>query len=195
MERTSQVKRKTTETDITLKINIDGSGKYSIKTPVPFLTHMLELFSKHGLFDLEIIASGDIEIDFHHTVEDIGICLGEAFNKALGKKEKIKRYGEAKVPMDEALAQITLDISGRPHLTCNIPQIEDKVGQFDTELVEEFFQAFVNNSGVTLHINLISGKNSHHIIEAVFKAFARALDAATLLDPRVSGIPSTKGAL
>ncbi len=195
MERTSQVKRKTTETDVTLKINIDGSGKYSIKTPVPFLTHMLELFSKHGLFDLEIIALGDIEIDFHHTVEDIGICLGEAFNKALGKKEKIKRYGEAKVPMDEALAQITLDISGRPHLTCNIPQIEDKVGQFDTELVEEFFQAFVNNSGMTLHINLISGKNSHHIIEAVFKAFARALDAATLLDPRVSGIPSTKGAL
>ena len=195
MERISQVKRKTTETDVTLKINIDGSGKYSIKTPVPFLTHMLELFSKHGLFDLEIIASGDVEIDFHHTVEDIGICLGEAVNKALGKKEKIKRYGEAKVPMDEALAQITLDISGRPHLTCNIPQIEDKVGQFDTELVEEFFQAFVNNSGMTLHINLISGKNSHHIIEAVFKAFARALDAATLLDPRVSGIPSTKGAL
>jgi imidazoleglycerol-phosphate dehydratase len=195
MERISQVKRKTTETDVTLKLNVDGSGKYSIKTPVPFLTHMLELFSKHGLFDLEIIASGDVEIDFHHTVEDIGICLGEAFNKALGKKEKIKRYGEAKVPMDEALAQITLDISGRPHLTCNIPQIEDKVGQFDTELVEEFFQAFVNNSGMTLHINLISGKNSHHIIEAVFKAFARALDAATLLDPRVSGIPSTKGAL
>jgi imidazoleglycerol-phosphate dehydratase len=195
MKRISQVKRKTTETDVTLKINLDGSGKYSIKTPVPFLTHMLELFSKHGLFDLEIIASGDIEIDFHHTVEDIGICLGEAFNKALGKKEKIKRYGEAKVPMDEALAQITLDISGRPHLTCNIPQIEDKIGQFDTELVEEFFQAFVNNSGMTLHINLISGKNSHHVIEAVFKAFARALDAATLLDPRVSGIPSTKGAL
>jgi imidazoleglycerol-phosphate dehydratase len=195
MERISQVKRKTTETDVTLKLNVDGSGKYGIKTPVPFLTHMLELFSKHGLFDLEIIASGDVEIDFHHTVEDIGICLGEAFNKALGKKEKIKRYGEAKVPMDEALAQITLDISGRPHLTCNIPQIEDKVGQFDTELVEEFFQAFVNNSGMTLHINLISGKNSHHIIEAVFKAFARALDAATLLDPRVSGIPSTKGAL
>ena len=195
MERISQVKRKTTETDVTLKLNVDGSGKYSIKTPVPFLTHMLELFSKHGLFDIEIIASGDVEIDFHHTVEDIGICLGEAFNKALGKKEKIKRYGEAKVPMDEALAQITLDISGRPHLTCNIPQIEDKVGQFDTELVEEFFQAFVNNSGITLHINLISGKNSHHIIEAVFKAFARALDAATLLDPRVSGIPSTKGAL
>jgi len=195
MERISQVERKTTETDVTLKINIDGSGKYSINTPVPFLTHMLELFSKHGLFDLDITASGDVEIDYHHTVEDIGICLGEAFNKALGKKEKIKRYGEAKVPMDEALAQITLDISGRPHLTCNIPQIEDKVGQFDTELVEEFFQAFVNNSGITLHINLISGKNSHHIIEAVFKAFARALDAATLLDPRVSGVPSTKGAL
>ena len=195
MERISKVKRKTTETDITLKINIDGSGKYRIETPVPFLTHMLELFSKHGLFDLDITASGDVEIDSHHTVEDIGICLGEAFNKALGKKVKIKRYGEAKVPMDEALAQITLDISGRPHLTCNIPQIEDKVGQFDTELVEEFFQAFVNNSGVTLHINLISGKNSHHIIEAVFKAFARALDTATLLDPRVSGIPSTKGAL
>jgi imidazoleglycerol-phosphate dehydratase len=195
MGRISQIKRKTTETDITLKINIDGSGKYSIKTPVPFLTHMLELFSKHGLFDLDITASGDVEIDSHHTVEDIGICLGEAINKALGKKEKIKRYGEAKVPMDEALAQITLDISGRPHLTCNVPQIEDKVGEFDTELVEEFFQAFVNNCGITLHINLISGKNSHHIIEAVFKAFARALDTATLLDPRVSGIPSTKGAL
>jgi len=195
MERTSQVKRKTTETDISLKLNIDGSGKYSINTPVPFLTHMLELFTKHGLFDLEINASGDTDIDFHHTVEDIGICLGEAFNKALGKKEKIKRYGEAKVPMDEALAQITLDISGRPHLTCNIPQIENKVGQFDTELVEEFFQAFVNNSSITLHINILSGKNSHHIIEAAFKAFARALDSATQLDPRVSGVPSTKGAL
>ncbi len=195
MERTSQVKRKTTETEISLKLNIDGSGKYSINTPVPFLTHMLELFTKHGLFDLEINASGDTDIDFHHTVEDIGICLGEAFNKALGTKEKIKRYGEAKVPMDEALAQITLDISGRPHLTCNIPQIEDKVGQFDTELVAEFFQAFVNNSSITLHINMLSGKNSHHIIEAAFKAFARALDSATQLDPRVSGVPSTKGAL
>ena len=195
MERTSQVKRKTTETEISLKLNIDGSGKYSINTPVPFLTHMLELFTKHGLFDLEINASGDTDIDFHHTVEDIGICLGEAFNKALGTKEKIKRYGEAKVPMDEALAQITLDISGRPHRTCNIPQIEDKVGQFDTELVAEFFQAFVNNSSITLHINMLSGKNSHHIIEAAFKAFARALDSATQLDPRVSGVPSTKGAL
>ncbi len=195
MGRTFQVKRKTTETDVSLKLNIDGSGKYSINTPVPFLTHMLELFTKHGLFDLEIDASGDTAIDFHHTVEDIGICLGEAFNKALGKKEKIKRYGEAKVPMDEALAQITLDISGRPHLTCNMPQIEEKVGQFDTELVEEFFQAFVNNSSITLHINILSGKNSHHIIEAAFKAFARALDAATQLDPRVSGVPSTKGAL
>lgn len=195
MERTSQVDRETTETKISLRLNIDGSGKYDVNTPVPFLTHMLELFSKHGLFDLEINASGDTEIDYHHTVEDIGICLGEALKQALGKKEKIKRYGEAKVPMDEALAQVTLDISGRPHLTCEIPQMEDKVGQFDTELVEEFFQAFVNNSSITLHINLLSGKNSHHMIEAVFKAFGRALDSATQLDPRVSGVPSTKGAL
>jgi len=195
MTRTAEVHRKTSETEVRLTLAIDGSGEYRINTPVPFLTHMLELFSKHGLFNLEIDASGDTEVDFHHTVEDIGICLGQAFSRALGKKESIKRYGEAKVPMDEALAQVTLDISGRPHLTCNIPRKANKVGQFDTELVEEFFQAFVNNSNITLHINLLSGKNSHHIIEAVFKSFARALDAATQFDPRVSGVPSTKGAL
>jgi imidazoleglycerol-phosphate dehydratase len=195
MKRTSQVKRKTSETDVKVNLNIDGSGKYNIKTPTHFLNHMLELFSKHGLFDLTVQAEGDFEIDFHHTVEDIGICLGQAFQKALGNKEKIKRYGEAKIPMDEALAQVTLDISGRPYLICSIPQLKDKVGEFDLELVEEFFQAFVNNCGITLHITVLSGKNSHHIIEAVYKAFARALYIATQVDERAEGIPSTKGTL
>ena len=195
MGRTSQIERKTSETNVKVNLDIDGSGEFNIKTPTPFLNHMLELFSKHGLFDLKVQAEGDVEVDFHHTVEDIGICLGQAFQKALGSKKKIKRYGEAKVPMDEALAQVTLDISGRPYLVCTIPQLKGKVGGFDLELVEEFFQAFVNNSGITLHITVLAGKNSHHVIEAVYKAFARALDIATQIDKRAEGIPSTKGTL
>ena len=195
MKRTATIKRKTSETDITVNLNIDGSGTYRIATPAPFLNHMLELLAKHGLFDLTIKAQGDTHIDLHHTVEDTGICLGEAVLKALGGKRNIRRYGDKTVPMDESLAQVALDISGRPFLIFNVPPLKGKTGTFDLELVEEFFQAFVNKSGTTLHINVLRGKNYHHIIEAIFKAFARALDEATQIDQRVSGVPSTKGTL
>ncbi len=195
MKRTAKVERQTSETDILLDLDIDGSGKSNIKSPVPFLNHMLELFAKHGLFDLTLQAAGDVEIDFHHTVEDIGICLGQAVQKALGDKKNINRYGEAKVPMDEALAQVIMDISGRSYLVCSLPSLKGKVGDFDLELVEEFFQAFVNHSRTTLHITVESGRNYHHIIEAIFKAFARALDKATAINKRATGIPSTKGTL
>lgn len=195
MKRTAVIKRKTSETEILVKLNLDGSGTYAISTPVAFLNHMLELVAKHGLFDLSIKATGDTDIDLHHTVEDIGICCGEAVQKALGSKRAIRRYGDAAVPMDEALAQVVIDVSGRPYLVFNVPPLRGKVGNFDLELVEEFFQAFVNHSNITLHINVLRGKNYHHIIEAVFKAFGRALDCATVIDQRVSGVPSTKGAL
>lgn len=195
MKRTAVIKRKTSETGILIKLNLDGSGTYAISTPVAFLNHMLELMTKHGLFDLSLKATGDTDIDLHHTVEDIGICFGEAVQKALESKRTIRRYGEATVPMDEALAQAVIDVSGRPYLVFNVPPLRGKVGNFDLELVEEFFQAFVNHSGITLHINVLRGKNYHHIIEAVFKAFGRALDSATVIDKRVSGVPSTKGAL
>jgi imidazoleglycerol-phosphate dehydratase len=195
MERSAQIERKTTETEIKVELKIDGSGKYNIETSIAFLNHMLELFSKHGLFDLTVKAAGDIEIDYHHTVEDIGICLGQAVQLALGKKEKIKRYGDAVVPMDEAAAQVSIDISGRPYLAYKTPPLQGKIGNFDLELVEEFFQAFANNSVSTIHITVLSGKNHHHIVEAIFKAFARALDKATQLDDRAPGVPSTKGIL
>lgn len=195
MKRTAKIERKTSETAIAVQLNLDGSGTYRISTPVPFLTHMLELFSKHGLFDLTIKAKGDTQIDLHHTVEDIGICLGEAVLKALGGKKNMKRYGDMTVPMDEALAHVSMDISGRPFLAFNVPPLKGKIGTFDLELVEEFFQAFVNHSGITLHINVLRGKNYHHIIEAIFKALGRVLDEATRIDRRVSGVPSTKGTL
>jgi imidazoleglycerol-phosphate dehydratase len=195
MARSARIERKTSETAISLELEIDGAGAYSVQTPVAFLNHMLELFARHGLFNLSVQATGDTAIDFHHTVEDIGICLGQAFIKALGDKAGIRRYGEAKVPMDEARAEVTLDLSGRPYLVYNVPELKGKVGEFDSELVEEFLQAFVNNCKATLHINVANGKNSHHIIEAVFKALARALDSATQLDARITGVPSTKGVL
>ncbi|MCP4715826.1 MAG: imidazoleglycerol-phosphate dehydratase HisB [Deltaproteobacteria bacterium] len=195
MQRKAHVDRKTTETDIKLSLTVDGTGTYSVDTPVGFLNHMLELFAKHGIFDLSLKATGDVEIDYHHTVEDIAICLGQAVNKALGDRMNIKRYGDFTVPMDEARARVTMDISGRPYLVCKFPELSGKVGEFDLELVEEFFQAFVSNSGTTLHITVESGRNTHHIIEAIFKAFGRALDAATALDARGTGIPSTKGTL
>jgi len=195
MGRSARIERKTTETDITVELEIDGTGSYSVQTPVGFLTHMLELFARHGLFNLTVQARGDTAIDFHHTVEDIGICLGQAIAQALGDKAGICRYGHASVPMDEALAEVTLDLSGRPCLIYNSPAIKGKVGEFDSELVEEFLQALVNNCKATMHINVFYGKNSHHIIEAVFKALARALDMATQLDGRIAGVPSTKGVL
>ena len=194
-KRTSVIKRKTGETNISLSLNIDGKGKSSVKTGIPFFDHMLTLFAKHGMFDLKLAAKGDIKVDYHHTVEDVGICLGQAFKEALGDKKGIVRYGESKVPMDEALAEVIIDISGRPHLTYNVPFEKTKFIDFDVEVVREFFEAFVLNAGITIHINLIRGRNMHHVIEAIFKAFAVTLSKACAIDPRKKGVPSTKGVL
>lgn len=195
MEREAEIVRETLETQITLKLNIDGSGESDINTRVGFLDHMLELFAKHSSFNLTVSATGDLHVDDHHVVEDIGICLGEAFKKAAGEKAGIRRFGNFAVPMYEALAQVDLDFCGRPYLLFRTPLRRGKVGTFDVELVEEFFHGFVNHSGTTLHINVSYGTNRHHIIEAIFKAVARALDIATGFDHRISGIPSTKGTL
>jgi len=195
MARAAALERVTNETRIRLELNVDGSGNGVICTSVPFLDHMLNLFARHGLFDLKVEASGDIDIDFHHTVEDIGIVLGDAFKQALGDKKGIRRYGQASVPMDETLASVSIDISGRPYLVYNVRLPKVKIGDFDVELAREFFQAFVNNAGLNLHINVMYGENVHHIIEACFKAVARAMDVATQLDPRVEGVMSTKGVL
>ena len=195
MVRAATIERVTKETRIKLALALDGSGEAKICTSVPFLDHMLNLFARHGLFNLEVEASGDIDIDFHHTVEDIGIVLGEAFKQALGNKNGIRRYGQASVPMDETLASVAVDISGRPYLVYNVRLPKVKIGEFDVELAKEFFQAFVNHCGLNLHINVMYGENVHHIIEACFKAFARAMDTATLTDPRVVGVMSTKGVL
>ncbi|QPJ60508.1 MAG: imidazoleglycerol-phosphate dehydratase HisB [Candidatus Nitronauta litoralis] len=195
MERQAQVKRTTSETDIEVSINLDGTGQQDIETPIPFLDHMLSQIAKHGHFDLVVRAKGDTHIDFHHTVEDIGITLGEAFLKALGDKRGIRRFSQAKIPLNEALAEVIVDISGRAFFVFNLDLPKSKLGQFDVELVPEFFQAFSANSGVTLHINSPYWSNLHHIVEASFKAFARALDQACSLDPRSQDIPSTKGKL
>ena len=196
MFRKAQVIRKTKETDIILNLNLDGKGIYDIRTSIPFLDHMLSLFARHGLFDLKIKAKGDIEIDYHHTVEDIGICLGDALKKALGTKAGIKRYGDATVPMDEAVASAAIDISDRPYLVYKaaLPK-KSKIKNFDADLVEDFLQAVVSRSGITLHVTAPYGRNIHHIIEAVFKAIARALSDAVRLDPRIKGVMSTKGRL
>jgi len=196
MFRKAQVIRKTKETDIILNLNLDGKGIYDIRTSIPFLDHMLSLFARHGLFDLKIKAKGDIEIDYHHTVEDIGICLGDALKKALGTKAGIKRYGDATVPMDEAVASAAIDISDRPYLVYKaaLPK-KSKIKNFDADLVEDFLQAVVSRSGITLHVTAPYGRNIHHIIEAVFKAIARALSDAVRLDSRIKGVMSTKGRL
>jgi imidazoleglycerol-phosphate dehydratase len=195
MARTASIERITKETQIRLSLNIDGSGEAKISTSVPFLDHMLNLFARHGLFDLEVAAVGDIDIDFHHTVEDIGIVLGQAFKEALGDKAGIRRYGQASVPMDETLASVATDLSGRPFLVYNVRLPKVKIGDFDVELAREFFQAFVNSCALNLHVNVMYGENVHHILEACFKAAARALDQATQLDPRIEGVMSTKGKL
>ena len=195
MPRTANIERVTNETRIRLELDVDGAGTAKVCTSVPFLDHMLNLFARHGLFDLSVEASGDIDIDFHHTVEDIGIVLGEAFKKALGDKKGIRRYGQASVPMDETLASVSIDISGRPYLVYNVRLPKVKIGEFDVELAREFFQAFVNHCGLNLHINVMYGENVHHIIEACFKAVARAMDVATQVDSRVEGVLSTKGVL
>lgn len=196
MERTAGVVRKTNETDIKLQFAIDGEGQSNIETSVPFLNHMLDLFTKHGNFDLTIDAKGDIEIDDHHTSEDIGICLGQALREALGDKRGIKRYGNAFVPMDEALAQVVIDLSNRPHLEMRAEFPSQKVGTFDTELVHEFLWKLALEARMNLHIIVHYGHNTHHIIEAIFKALGRALDEATSIDPkRIGVLPSTKGML
>ena len=194
--RTARVDRKTKETDIKIELNLDGEGKYSINTAIPFLDHMLSLTSKHGLFDLKIKAKGDIDIDDHHTVEDVGITLGKAVRQALGDMKGITRYGQAAVPMDEALAEVCLDISGRPYLIYRVefPK-RSKIKDFDPDLIEDFLQAFVSNTSITLHVQSHYGRNTHHIIEAIFKALGRALRQAVTIDPRVKGVPSTKKVL
>ena len=196
LSRQSEIKRKTNETDIAISINIDGTGISDIDTGVPFLDHMLHQISSHGLFDLKIKAIGDTHIDDHHTNEDVGIALGKAFSKALGERKGINRFGHFFAPLDEALVQVTLDCSGRPHLTYDLQLNAPRIGTYDTELVKEFFIAFVNNSGITLHINQIRGTNSHHIVEACFKAFSRAIRMSTEIDHRRSdSVPSSKGML
>ncbi len=206
-KRKSKIHRKTKETNIKIELNIDGSGRNKMDYPIPFLGHMFTLFSKHGLFDLKVVAKGDLEVDMHHLVEDTGLALGEAFKKALGKKIKIERYGHAFIPMDESLAEVkaALDISGRPHFTFKAKftkellyaQIKkEKVKlYFDAEMLREFFESFVYKAGISLHIDLVRGKNTHHKVEAIFKAFGVALRKACQINPRKKGVPSTKGIL
>jgi imidazoleglycerol-phosphate dehydratase len=191
----AEIFRKTKETEISVQLTLDGKGDSKISTGIHFFDHMLILFSKHGLLDLEIQCAGDIEVDGHHTVEDVGIALGEALNKALGKKEGISRYGVAYVPMDETLCRTVVDFSGRPYLVCRASFPSQKVGEMSTELIEEFFRALVVQSRANLHIEVLYGKNSHHIAEAMFKSAAKAICMAVARDPRVVGIPSTKGIL
>ena len=195
MARTATINRSTKETSIKLSLELDGRGEHQIESGVPFFDHMLTQIARHGFFDLQLVAKGDLEIDAHHTVEDVGICLGEAFKKALGDKTGIRRYGRGTMPMHEALAAVILDFSGRPFLVFNVPLPKAQVGNFELELVEEFFTAFCNHSGANVHVNLAYGDNLHHIVEAVFKAFARALDDATQFDSRIEGVLSSKGSL
>lgn len=193
MQRKVEIERKTKETAVYIFLNLDGRGKYSIKTPVPFLNHMLELFTLHGMFDITIKAEGDVHVDDHHLVEDIGIVLGSAFKKALSDKTGIKRYGYASVPMDEALVETSIDISGRSYLVYNLKLDAKYIKKFELSLIEDFLIAFVDNSGFTLHINQAYGRNSHHIIESAFKGIARAINYAVSTDSRIHVPPSTKG--
>ncbi|MGH7849655.1 MAG: imidazoleglycerol-phosphate dehydratase HisB [Thermodesulfobacteriota bacterium] len=194
-QRKAKTERVTSEVRVKVDINLDGKGVYEIETGIPFFNHMLSQFAKHGYFDLKISASGDLDVDFHHTVEDVGLALGDAFQKALGDKKSIRRFGEAFVPFDETLAFASVDLSGRPYLVYRVKVPKSKVGEFDLELGEEFFKSFSNTLLCNLHIELKYGENLHHMIEAIFKAVGRALDNATKIDPRSGGIPSTKGKL
>lgn len=194
--RSAQVSRNTLETQIAIKLDLDGNGQAKFDTGLPFLEHMLDQVARHGMVNLDIKAKGDLHIDAHHTVEDIGITLGQAFNQAVGDKKGLRRYGHAYVPLDEALSRVVLDISGRPGLIFNVDFVRSSVGEFDIDLVHEFFQGFVNHALVTLHIDNLAGDNAHHQAETVFKAFGRALRMALELDPRMAGVtPSTKGSL
>jgi imidazoleglycerol-phosphate dehydratase len=195
MNRTATVKRRTRETDIELTFAVDGSGRAQIATGVGFFDHMLELFAKHGLFDLQLKAKGDLNVDAHHTVEDVGLALGQALRESLGDKKGLCRYGWCLLPMDDALARIALDCSGRPYLAYEAPEEAGPIGDFPFQLIEEFLRAFSVQGGLNLHVALLDGRDTHHMAEAVFKGLARALDQATQIDPRVQGVPSTKGQL
>ena len=196
MARSAKVTRNTKETQITVSVNLDGNGEARLETGLPFLEHMLDQVARHGLIDIEIVAKGDLHIDAHHTVEDVGIAFGQAFAKAVGDKQGIRRYGHAYVPLDEALSRVVVDLSGRPGLEYRVEYPRARVGEFDIDLIHEFFQGFVNHALVTLHVDALSGKNAHHIAETVFKAFGRALRMALEADPRMAGVvPSTKGTL
>lgn len=195
MPREAQVARTTKETDVTVTLELDGAGEARVSTTVPFFDHMLTLFSRHGLFDLTVAATGDTDVDFHHVVEDVGLCLGEAFRRSLGDMAGIARYGFASVPMIEALANVSVDVSARPHLVFLCATRAEKVGGFDVELVEEFLRAFSQSSGICIHVSVPYGSNAHHTVEAVFKAVGRAVSAAVRRDPRVRGVPSSKGVL
>jgi imidazoleglycerol-phosphate dehydratase len=193
--RTARIERKTRETEIVVEVNLDGTGKATIDTPLPFLSHMLDQIARHGCIDLDVKALGDVEIDGHHTTEDVGIVLGEAVKTALGSHQGIRRYGSATLPMDEALVTVAMDLSGRPYFVWKIPLPKAKIGTWDVELAEVFFEAFARTAQANLHMVLHDGHNLHHIVEISFKAFAKALRFATELDPRATGVPSTKGML
>jgi imidazoleglycerol-phosphate dehydratase len=193
--RRASVLRKTKETEVRLALAIDGTGAAQIDTGVPFLDHMLDLLARHGLFDLAVAARGDLAVDYHHTVEDVGLVLGQALREALGDKQGIRRFGEATVPLDEALVQTVIDLSGRPYFAYDVRIKQAKIGAFDVELIHDFLLALVNQAGMNLHVRMLAGRNPHHIVEATFKGLARALDTATHYDVRVRGVPSTKGTL
>lgn len=193
--RRASVTRTTKETDIQLELNVDGRGQSSVDTGVPFLDHMLDSFARHGFFDLTVRARGDLDVDLHHTVEDVGLTLGQALREALGDKGGIRRFGDAACPLDEALVNAVVDLSGRPYLAYKLRIKQARIGSFDTELIHDFFLALANQAAMNLHLHQIQGRNAHHIIEAAFKALARALDQSTQIDPRVRGVLSTKGSL
>ena len=195
MSRRAVVERNTRETRIRVELELDGTGQHEIKTPLPFLSHMLDQLGRHGMFDLTVHAEGDVEIDGHHTTEDVGIVIGQAFTKALGDKKGIRRYGSATLPMDEACVTCALDLSGRTYFVWRVPMPKAKVGEFDTELTEVFFEGFARGAGANLHMHMLEGQVLHHIIEICFKAFAKALREACEVDPRQTGVPSTKGSL
>lgn len=195
MARSSEAVRKTKETEIDIRLDVEGTGKRDISTGIPFLDHMLTLFCVHGFFDLTLTAKGDLDVDYHHTVEDIGLVLGDVFSQALGDRKGIKRYGHAVTPMDDALSAVTVDLSNRPFLVYNVSVVKGTGANFDISLAKEFFRAFANRCGMNLHINLLYGENEHHILESIFKAAGRALEQASSIDKRISGVRSSKGSL
>ena len=193
MERYSHIRRQTAETTISVALDLDGAGAHTIHTGIPFLDHMLSMIARHGFFDLEVQATGDLEVDYHHTVEDVGICLGQAFHQAMGNKQGMRRYASASVPLEETLASVVVDFCDRPYLVYNVAIPAGRIGTFDVELVETFFLGLISHSRATVHCNVHYGRNRHHMVEALFKAFSRAADEATQLEPRLHGLLTTKG--